>query len=213
MGRGFFVSLEGIDGAGKTTHMGSLRALLQGEGLEVVAVREPGGTPVSERIREVLLDSRNQGMSARAEAFLYAAARAQLVDEVIAPALARGCAVLADRYLDSTLAYQGYGRGLDLVFLSRLNRLAAENTLPDLTIVLDVPAEVALARRGKASLDRLEQEGAAFLERVRQGYLELSRQHPQRMVVVDAARRVEEVGREIAAIVRARLQVRRHGTH
>lgn len=205
MSQGLFISLEGIDGSGKTTQLQLLRQRLELEGRSVVVVREPGGSPIAERIREVLLDASNEGLNPVAEALLYGAARAQLVAEVIRPALEKGSIVIADRYLDSTLAYQGYGRGLDKEFLNQLNQMAVSETIPHLTILLDLsPEEGAVRRRGTVP-DRLEQEGLAFQERVRQGYLALSFQQPERIKVVNAAQLPEKVHEEIITLVNTYL--------
>jgi len=199
--KGLFISFEGIDGSGKTTQVKRLGQSLRDKGYELVTVREPGGTPVAEKIRELLLDARNDGICPRTEAFLYAAARAQLVTEVINPALTEGRVVIADRYLDSTLAYQGYGRGLDTRFLEQLNRLAVAGTVPDLTIILDISPAEGMVRRSDSCPDRLEREGLQFQEAVRAGYLSLSRQYPERIKVVDAMRPPEQVYAEIVALV------------
>lgn len=183
--KGFFVSLEGIDGSGKT----SLRELLINslDSDNIISIREPGGTYISEKIRAMLLDTKNMGMVARTEALLYAAARSQLVEEIIRPALAQGKMVLADRYLDSTIAYQGYGRGLDLDFLTELNQLCTGGLKPDLTLLLDLDPAEGLRRRGEEKPDRLEQEGIHFQHKVREGYLEIARREPQRVKILDAA--------------------------
>ncbi|NLU50106.1 MAG: dTMP kinase [Syntrophomonadaceae bacterium] len=199
--KGLFISFEGIDGSGKTTQVKRLGQSLRDKGYELVTVREPGGTPVAEKIRELLLDARNDGICPRTEAFLYAAARAQLVTEVINPALTEGRVVIADRYLDSTLAYQGYGRGLDTRFLEQLNRLAVAGTVPDLTIILDISPVEGMVRRSDSCPDRLEREGLQFQEAVRAGYLSLSRQYPERIKVVDAMQPPEQVYAEIVALV------------
>lgn len=195
MTTGLLISFEGIDGAGKTTQLVTLRAWLEERGMEVVTLREPGGTAVSESIRTLLLDVRNH-IDPMAEALLYAAARAQLVSEMIRPALDRGVVVLADRFIDSTIAYQGYGRGLDLTALEQLNRLAARGLEPDLTILLDIPATKAFDRRQGTTPDRLESEGLEFQSRVRDGYLILSRQQ-ERIRVVDGTLPTVEVSREV----------------
>ncbi len=195
MTTGLLISFEGIDGAGKTTQLVALRAWLEERGMEVVTLREPGGTAVSESIRTLLLDVRNH-IDPMAEALLYAAARAQLVSEMIRPALDRGVVVLADRFIDSTIAYQGYGRGLDLTALEQLNRLAARELEPDLTILLDIPATKAFDRRQGTTPDRLESEGLEFQSRVRDGYLILSRQQ-ERIRVVDGTLPAVEVSREV----------------
>lgn len=188
---GVFVSLEGIDGAGKTTLRELLVSALNND--NIVSIREPGGTTISEKIRAVLLDPQNMGMAARTEALLYAAARSQVVEEIIRPALAQGKLVLADRYMDSTIAYQGYGRGLDLEFLTQLNRLCTGGLKPDVTLLLDVAPGEGLRRRGEEKPDRLEQEGSAFQEKVRQGYLTIAAQEPERVKIIDAAQGPDEV--------------------
>lgn len=176
MSEGLFISLEGIDGSGKTTQIPLLLEYLRGLGLEPVTVREPGGTRISEKIRELLLDVDNQDMSFRTEAMLYGASRAQLVEEIIKPALNGGKVVVADRFLDSTIAYQGYGRGLDLDFLHQVNHLATGGLLPDLTLVLMVSPQIAYQRRKKGKSDRLEGEGLLFQQQVYDGYLALAEQ-------------------------------------
>jgi len=206
MHRKCFISFEGIDGAGKTTQVELLYRKLMDVGFPVVAVREPGSTPLSEKIRELLLDVRNQDISSSAESFLYAAARSQLVAEIIKPALDAGKIVIADRYVDSTIAYQGYGRGMDIEFLKRLNLLATGGLMPCLTILLDLPPEEGIARRGELPLDRLEREGIGFHRAVREGYLTLSRSEPDRIVVVDARLQVEDVHEQILKRVLERLR-------
>lgn len=188
---GVFVSLEGIDGAGKT----SLRELLIQANIfdNIISIREPGGTYISEQIRAVLLDAKNQGMASRTEALLYAAARSQVVEEIIRPALTEGKLVIADRYMDSTIAYQGYGRGLDLDFLVQLNALCTGGLQPDLTLVLDIDPREGLRRRGEEQPDRLEQEGIIFQEKVRKGYLEIAAREPHRVKVINADRDQTEV--------------------
>ncbi|NLB18739.1 MAG: dTMP kinase, partial [Syntrophomonadaceae bacterium] len=165
--RGIFISLEGIDGSGKRTLQEYLLAQLSLKH-NVIGIREPGGTVISEKIRDMLLDVRNNGIMGRTEALLYAAARSQLVEEIIRPALERGEIIIADRYMDSTVAYQGYGRGLDLEFLTDLNRICTGGVYPDLTLLLDIEPEQAPQRRGQEVADRLEQEGAKFQARVQQ---------------------------------------------
>ncbi len=178
--RGWFISIEGIDGAGKTTLKDGLLAYLQDK-YDVVSIREPGGTVVSEKIRDMLLDVRNDGILARTEALLYAAARSQVVEEIISPALDSGKIVIADRYMDSTIAYQGYGRGLDVVFLHSLNELCTRGIKPDLTLLLDIDPAEALSRRIRNKPDRLEKEGIEFQSRVREGYLRLQQENPARI--------------------------------
>jgi dTMP kinase len=162
-------------------------------GLEVLSIREPGGNTISEKIRELLLDAANQRITPRTEALLYAAARSQVVEEVINPALMDGKIVVADRYMDSTIAYQGYGRGLDIKFLQELNQLCTGGLKPHLTLLLDLSSEEAWQRRKKETPDRLEKEGLAFQEKVRQGYLILAEQKKERIKVLDARQQPEKL--------------------
>lgn len=191
---GLFVSMEGPEGSGKSTQAAKLLAALQRRGRTVVGVREPGGTVVGERIRELLRsETAGHPLCPEAEALLFAASRAQLVREVIRPALARGEWVVSDRFADSTTVYQGYGRGLDVDMLLALNATAAGETVPDVTILLDI--DVAESRRrlqrrtdeGGESLDRIEREALSFHERVRHGYLDLAQRFPERFRHVDAS--------------------------
>ncbi|MFZ5899272.1 MAG: dTMP kinase [Bacillota bacterium] len=199
--RGLFIVFEGIDGAGKSTQLGLLSKTLQERSYPVLVTREPGGTRLGEAIRGLLLDPAYTQMAEQAEAFLYAAARAQCVREVIVPALDRGYYVLCDRYADSTLAYQGFGRGLDLEFLRRLNDLATGGVYPDLTVILDLDVDLA-EKRMTGVRDRMELEQKAFYHRVRQGYLELAAQRPQAYQVLDAAAGPAE----LAAVILARVE-------
>jgi dTMP kinase len=188
-----FVSFEGIDGSGKSTQARRLAVSLRGLGRRVVETREPGGTELGERIRELLLgDAR---IAPAAEAALFAGARAQLVDEVIAPAIAAGADVVCDRYVDSSLAYQGVARGLGTGAVLALNELALGGLLPDLTFVLAVPVEEAMERC--TGRDRIEAEGRAFLARVDAGYRELATAFPDRIAVIDGSGPPDAVAREI----------------
>ena len=180
-----FISFEGLDGCGKTTQAAMLAAALELEGRTVVRVREPGGTPIGERIRELLLDG-DSVIGGAAEALLYAAARAQLVDQVILPALARGEVVVADRFIDSSLAYQGVARGLGLEQVLQANQLATGGLMPDITLLLELPAELAAARRGD-SPDRIESEGDGFHAAVAEGFAAAAARFPERIHVVDAS--------------------------
>jgi dTMP kinase len=180
-----FISFEGLDGCGKTTQAAMLADALELEGREVVRVREPGGTPTGERIRELLLDPAAK-IGPAAEALLYAAARAQLVEDVIAPALARGSVVIADRFIDSSLAYQGVGRGLGLERILAVNQLATGGLMPDATLLLRLGAEEAARRRGTAP-DRIEAEHAGFHADVAAGFAAAAERFPQRIRVVDAS--------------------------
>jgi dTMP kinase len=189
--KGILISLEGIDGAGKTTLAARLREFFSAR-TAVVSLREPGGTRVSEQLRRFLLDNANQDILQPTEAFLYAAARAQVVEERIRPALNEGRMVLLDRYTDSTLAYQGYGRGLDIGFLRRLNALCSRGIVPELTLLLDLDPQTSRSRQTQVA-DRLEGQGEAFLARVREGYLCLAAREPARIKRLDAGARPEQV--------------------
>ena len=203
-----FFSLEGIDGSGKTTQIDMLIAALTKEGYSVVKLREPGGAKISECIREILLDPAFKGvMSDKTELLLYNAARAQVIHEIIQPALDAGKVVIADRFAWSTFAYQGYARGLGADKVQRLTELTCEGCFPELTVVLDLTVERSRARtakRGEAP-DRLEQEKADFFERVRQGYLAAAREYPDCVAAIDADRTPDEVFADLYALVKARL--------
>lgn len=179
-----FITLEGIDGSGKTTQLKLLETWLKGQGLEVVTVREPGGTPLGEKIRSILLSAKDGPQTSAAELLLYAAARAELVGTVIQPALEAGRIVIADRFSDSTWAYQVYGRGLDCAWADQVLAGATCGLKPDLTLLFDLPPAVSLSRTGRD--DRLEQENLDFFGRVRQGYLTLAKKEPQRIRVIAA---------------------------
>lgn len=195
---GMFVTFEGIDGSGKTTQLQALKNTLINAGRDVLLVREPGGTFIGEKIRSVLLDTANTGMSRETEILLYEAARSQIVREVIRPALLDGKIVICDRFYDSSVAYQGYGRGLDLDDVSFLNRFATGGLEPDLTFLLDIPAADARARmHGREEVaDRLEIEGHDFMETVRQGYLDLAAKN-NRFVCLDARDSATEIEKNI----------------
>ena len=187
MARGIFITLEGADGCGKSTQAELLAEVLLARGREVVRLREPGGTPISEKIRALLLDSANAEMVPEAELLLYEASRAQLTRQVIEPALERGAVVLCDRYYDSTYAYQAGGRGLDETIVRQSNVLGSCGRVPDRTLVLDLDPAIGYARATAGGADRMEAEGLAFLERVRAAYLRLADEEPARVRVVDAA--------------------------
>ncbi|MGC8893605.1 MAG: dTMP kinase [candidate division WOR-3 bacterium] len=202
--RGFFLVLEGIEGSGKTTLAEGLARKFESGGCSVLLTREPGGTPLGERIREILLHSKND-ISPWAEFFLFLAARREHTYRVIRPALAEGKPVISDRYYLSSFAYQGYGRGLPLKILSRLNKFATGGLVPHLTIIADLPVEHALARL-KRSRDRIESESTEFHERVRLGYLKMARRAGKRIRVIDTTRPREEVLEEAWGMVQERLR-------
>ena len=194
--------MEGPDGSGKTTQMALLANVLTVEGLEVVQTREPGGTPLADRIRALVLDPAHDKMTARTEALLYMAARAQHTAELIRPAMDRGAVVISDRYADSTLVYQGIARGLPMDSLIWLNRFATEELTPDLTLLLDCDTE-RLARRvaNRGNQDRLEKEDPEFHRKVREGFLLLAAQNPDRFRVIAADRTVENIQADIQRCV------------
>lgn len=203
---GAFLSMEGLDGSGKGTQMDLLEEALDRYGFEVIRTREPGGTPIGEKIRTILLDRENGAMTDETEVLLYAAARAQLVRETIRPAVADGKVVLCDRFLDSSAAYQGGGRQMGLDHVLQVNQAAVDGTLPDLTVYLDIGHRAALQRRCAATEpDRLEMEAEAFHARVEDGYHELIRRSPERFVTVNAEGTREEIAAEIAEKVLSRL--------
>lgn len=197
---GIFISFEGLDGCGKSTQMELLAAALRARDYVVLVTREPGGTPLGEAIRDMLLDPRHHGMSARAEALLYAAARANLVEHVIRPALKDGQVVLCDRYIDSSLAYQGYGRGLGTDDITTLNVWGTECLFPDLTLFLDLDDDIRATRVGEVP-DRLEAEDEAFHRRVGEGFRALLVDHPHRIRRIDARGTEAEVQARVRALV------------
>ncbi|MHA6161235.1 dTMP kinase [Pseudomonas sichuanensis] len=204
---GLFITLEGPEGAGKSTNRDYLAARLREQGVDVVMTREPGGTPLAERIRELLLAPSDEPMAVDTELLLMFAARAQHLAEVIRPALARGAVVLCDRFTDATYAYQGGGRGLSVERIAILESFVQGELRPDLTLVFDLPVEVGLARAAaRGRLDRFEQEGQAFFEAVRQAYLQRAAQQPQRYSLLDAAQPLDAVQRAIDALLPGLLE-------
>ena len=206
-----FVTFEGPEGSGKSTQIQLLDRALRARGLGVVCTREPGGTAIGEQIRDVLHSHANTAMVPSAEVLLYSADRAQHVAEVVAPALARGDIVISDRYAESTLAYQGYGRGLDMEALRRITAFAIGELWPDLVIYLDLDVELGLRRKqreqaaGRGEWNRMDQEGLAFHRRVREGYLAMARAEPGRWLVVDGNQPVETIHRIICERIAALL--------
>jgi dTMP kinase len=202
-----FITLEGPDGSGKTSQIGPLVEFLHQKGYQVLTTREPGGTEISSQVRTILMDLKNQGMNPRTEILLFCAARAQLVEEVIRPHLAHGEIVLCDRYADSTLAYQGYGHGVDLDFLRRLLDFTTGGLWPDLTLLLDIDPEEGLKRRrvGYAEWNRLDDYALSFHRRVQAGYHELVRREPGRWRVIDASQPSDKVQLSLQEAILARL--------
>lgn len=205
---GLFVTLEGVEGCGKTTQARLLKEYLEAKGHEVVALREPGGTGLGERIRDILLNSSDEEITPVAELFLYEAARAQLVTMVIAPTLELGKTVICDRFIDSTVAYQGFGRGIDAGAVSGVNMVATGGLVPDLTLLIDCEPKEGLRRAwdriksaGGSREDRFEREALAFHEKVREGYLELAETESGRVKVVDGNASVEEVHQRLVAVL------------
>jgi len=203
-----FITFEGPDGSGKTTQARMLVEYLQARGYPVIYTREPGGTEISEQIREVILSTRNLAMQNETEVLLFSAARAQIVAELIRPALAAGKIVVCDRYADSTLAYQGYGLGLDLEALRAITKFATRGLVPDLTFYIDVPVQVGLERRHQGETNRLDQKDVEYHARVREGYLELAKAEPARFVVIDGKESIEEVQDKIRARMSEELKRR-----
>ena len=202
MTQGRFITLEGSEGVGKTSNLAFMERHLREAGREVVVTREPGGTPVGEQIRALLLDPANRAMVSDCELLLMFAARAQHLQEVILPAVARGAWVLCDRFTDATYAYQGGGRGIDAARIAELESWVQGGLRPDLTLLLDLPVEIGLARAGeRGAPDRFEQEQRAFFERVRQAYLDQAAAQPGRYRVVDAGQPLEVVQADIAAVL------------
>jgi len=201
-----FVTLEGPDGGGKSTQASRLVDFLQARGLNVLLTREPGGTLIGDQIRRTLMDLGNTGMHPRAEILLFSASRAQIVHQVIRPHLESGGIVVCDRFYDSTLAYQGYGHGLDLQALQTITAFATGGLRPDLTLLLDLPAEDGLRRRKRGGQwNRLDAYDLAFHQRVRQGYFALAAAEPERWVRVDATQPLDAVHAAIREAVDARL--------
>ena len=192
MRSGCFICLDGVDGAGKSTQSRLLAEWLRQQGYTVTTCRDPGDTPLGERIRSLLLDL-ELNMSEITECFLYMASRSALVDQVIRPALQRNEIVLSDRFLLSTVAYQGYAGGIPPETIWQLGRLCTGNTLPDWTFVFDLPLAVSMRRKHGQTLDRMESKGSLFFEQVRLGFLTETKQHPECMILIDADRSVDEV--------------------
>lgn len=193
-----FITFEGCEGVGKSRQIKDLETYLKDNGIHYYLTREPGGTPVSEQIRSVILDGKNTSMTDECEALLYASARVQLLKEVVKPRLDAGELVLCDRYIDSSLAYQGYARGLGVDFVEKINDYAIKNFMPDYTVFLDLPPELAFKRKGGVDKnDRLELSGMEFHQKVYQGYKDLSKKYPDRFIVIDASGSKEQTHQKI----------------
>ena len=201
--KGVLITFEGIDGCGKTTHSKKLKSYLLQKGYKVLLVREPGGEKIAEKIRKILLSSKNSNLTPLAELFLYNASRSQLIQGVILPALKDNKIVICDRFFDSTLAYQGYGRGLDKSMISYFNRIAAYGLMPDLTILIDLAPIVALKRKGQAGMvkDRLEQENLNFRKKVRSGYLRIASTNRKRFRIIHAKENTKDTWLAIKKVV------------
>jgi len=211
---GAFLTFEGVDGSGKTTQLKRVAERLEAEGHRVVRAQEPGGTRVGLEIRKILLDAASTDLRAVPELLLYFASRAQNVEEVILPGLQAGSVVLADRFTDASMAYQGYGRGLGVEMVEALERIACRGLKPDLTFLIDIDVETsvrrALGRNAGATVNesRFERENAAFHRRVRDGYLEIQRRDPRRVILVDGRRTREEIAAEIWSVTEGFLAAR-----
>lgn len=199
---GFFITFEGIDGCGKSTQIELLHTRLQDEGYDVLLLREPGGTAISEEIRNILLDKKNKMMCMETELLLFEAARAQIVREVIEPAISKGRIVLCDRFIDSSVAYQGYGRRIGRRIIDELNNYAIGKRKPDITFLFDLDPVVAVSRLSKRpqAMDRLDDESLGFMIRTRNGYIEIACEEPQRIKVLNAEKSIDDLSREIYSI-------------
>ena len=207
MAKGLFITLEGPDGSGKTSVASLLKERLTAEGHDIVHTREPGGVAIAEQIRDVILDPANTAMDARTEALLYAASRRQHLTEKVIPALEAGKIVLCERFLDSSLAYQGFGRELGMEDILAVNAFAIGDAMPDMTLYLDIDEELGLSRiaAGRAHKDRLDAESVAFHHRVREGYQEILKRFPERIRVVDASLPLEEVTQRCLELIEEAL--------
>lgn len=199
MKKGLFITFEGADGCGKTTQINLLKNYLENQGYQVVLTREPGAKGLGEKVREILLNYEG-AVSDRCESFLFLADRAQNIDIIVNPAVNEGKIVLCDRHIDSTVAYQGYGRGLDIDRIKMLNNIATNGRKPDLTIVFDIDVETSMQRVGK-NKDRMESAGIEFHNRVRDGYLKIAKEEPERIKVVNSIQTVNDVFEEVKKIV------------
>lgn len=203
MSKGLFITFEGADGCGKTTQIKLAAEYLKNKGYDVILTREPGAKGLGEQLREILLNY-DGIVSDRCESFLFLADRAQHIDTIVVPAVDAGKIVLCDRHIDSTVAYQGYGRGQDIEQINKLNMIATNNRKPDLTIVFDIDVETSMSRVGSEK-DRMESSGTEFFNKVRHGYLEIAKQEPQRVRVLDAAKSIEEIHESVIKLINSLL--------
>lgn len=199
MSKGLFITFEGADGCGKTTQIKLAAEYLKNKGYDVLLTREPGAKGLGEQLREILLNY-DGIVSDRCESFLFLADRAQHIDTIVVPAVDAGKIVLCDRHIDSTVAYQGYGRGQDIEQINKLNMIATNNRKPDLTIVFDIDVETSMSRVGSEK-DRMESSGTEFFNKVRHGYLEIAKQEPQRVRVLDSAKSIEEIHESVIKLI------------
>ncbi len=199
MKQGLFITFEGADGCGKTTQLNLLKDYLEQKGHEIVLTREPGAKGLGEKIREILLNYEGD-VSNRCESFLFLADRAQNIDIIVNPAIKEGKIVLCDRHTDSSVAYQGYGRGLDIEQIKTLNKLATGGKVPDITLVFDVDVETSMKRVGNEK-DRMESAGIEFFNRVRNGYLEIAKQEPDRIKIIDSTKSIKEIHTEVIKVI------------
>lgn len=207
MKKGLFISVEGLDGSGKTTQLTGIIKYFEDKGIEPLLVREPGGTAIGEKVRHILLDAKNTEMDSVAEMLLFAASRAQNVAQNILPALEEGRVVICDRFIDSSVAYQGYGRELDVEEVFNVNLTAVRHRLPDLTFFLDKNPEDSLKRRKEATTaDRLESEKMEFHIRVYKGYMELCRKYPERIIKLDAEESIGVINEKIVIALESILE-------
>jgi dTMP kinase len=197
MKKGVFLTFEGIDGSGKTTQVNKFIQRLKLEGILFLLLREPGGTKIGEKIRDILLDKDNMEIFPVAELLLYSASRYQLTKQLVIPALESGKVVVCDRFYDSTTTYQGYARGIDLSFIEQLNLFVTESTKPDLTFILDVPLSERNRRVEKKDLDRLEQESIDFQKKVREGFFSIAKKEPNRVILIDGTQEIDTISKQI----------------
>jgi len=209
IGKGIFITFEGIDACGKSTQAELLYEFLRKKGMTAIRLRDPGATSISESIRHILLDNKNTAMSAWTELLLYEAARAQMVEESIRPALNAGTIVLCDRFYDSTTAYQGYARGLNLGVVNRANSIGSVGLIPDLTFFVDVDPRIAAERKIKLGeiADRMEAEGLAFQEKVRHGFRQIQKADPKRVKLIDGHQSINDIQKDIQSVLKTFLDL------